>query len=471
MSRHDTVLLVLLSSVKSFPTCIDGRLFSRRCTEAAAARVGSLDWACDEGSQAFLLLVYVLPISLSFRKPNSLKFKITNNGFGLLNMASTSENLEQSSSGITMTSKSHDQVSSTPSNSPTRKAGKFVTAVRKVYRPLGFQKGYNFPLCKSSPQQTIQMLTKSVIIFGGAMLGFTLARFSYLNIGGSSSSSFKNGSAPGEWYNYRSSHYRIGITLHLVTIIPAGFLAVFQFIPVIRHKLLLFHRLNGYLLLLLSLLGNIGALMIARRAFGGGLDVQSAVGLLAIITEVSLAMAYVNIKRLQIDQHRAWMLRAWFYFGVIITTRIIMILAALVISSQNNYSATRPCGEIAYIVSGSSDLENQPPDFTQRYPQCIPGSDTLPVALKASMTDGDAENVGVALGMGFGMALWLALFLHGVGVEVYLNLTPREGERLRMVSYERQLERGVKNPGSAGFVLERFGDAREWVPTREGVEK
>ncbi|KAK0106178.1 hypothetical protein ONS96_003824 [Cadophora gregata f. sp. sojae] len=439
MSRHDTVLLVLLSSVKSFPTCIDGRLFSRRCTEAAAARVGSLDWACDEGSQAFLLL-----------------FKITNNGFGLLNMASTSENLEQSSSGITMTSKSHDQVSSTPSNSPTRKAGKFVTAVRKVYRPLGFQKGYNFPL---------------FIIFGGAMLGFTLARFSYLNIGGSSSSSFKNGSAPGEWYNYRSSHYRIGITLHLVTIIPAGFLAVFQFIPVIRHKLLLFHRLNGYLLLLLSLLGNIGALMIARRAFGGGLDVQSAVGLLAIITEVSLAMAYVNIKRLQIDQHRAWMLRAWFYFGVIITTRIIMILAALVISSQNNYSATRPCGEIAYIVSGSSDLENQPPDFTQRYPQCIPGSDTLPVALKASMTDGDAENVGVALGMGFGMALWLALFLHGVGVEVYLNLTPREGERLRMVSYERQLERGVKNPGSAGFVLERFGDAREWVPTREGVEK
>ncbi|KAH7395433.1 hypothetical protein BKA64DRAFT_577322 [Cadophora sp. MPI-SDFR-AT-0126] len=328
--------------------------------------------------------------------------------------------------------------------------------MRKVYRPLGFQKGYNFPL---------------FIIFGGAMLGFTLARLSYLNIAGSTSSSFREGSSPGEWYNYRSGHYRIGIGLHLVTIIPAGFLAVFQFVPAIRHKALLFHRLNGYLLLILSLIGNIGALMIARRAFGGGLDVQSAVGLLAIITEVSLAMAYYNIKRLQIDQHRAWMLRAWFYFGVIITTRIIMIIAALIISTQKNYSATRSCGEIAYILNGSSDLSNQPSSFTQKYPQCVNASEKMSVAVKASMTDGDADNVGAALGMGFGMAIWLALFLHAAGVEIYLNLTPREGQRLRMVSYERQLERGMKNPGSAGLVVERWGDAREWVLTREGAEK
>lgn len=303
------------------------------------------------------------------------------------------------------------------------------------------------------------------------MIGFTLARFSYLNIGGSASTSFKEGSSPGEWYNYRSGHYRIGITLHLVTIIPAGFLAVFQFVPAIRHKALLFHRMNGYLLLILTLIGNVGALMIARRAFGGGLDVQSAVGLLAIITELSLLMAYINIKRLQIDQHRAWMLRAWFYFGVIITTRIIMIIAAMIISTQKNYYSTRPCGEIAYILSGSSDLSNQPAEFAQKYPQCVDGSDKMAVAVNASMTDGDGENVGVALGMGFGMALWLALFLHAVGVEIYLNLTPREGQRLRMVSYERQLERGMKNPGSAGLVIERFGDAREWVPTREVVEK
>lgn len=58
----------------------------------------------------------------------------------------------------------------------------------------------------------------------------------------------------------------------------------------------------------------------------------------------------------------------------------------------------------------------------------------------------------------------LALFLHAVCVEIYLRLTPRESERLRQVSYERQLERGFKDPGSAGLVVERFGDAYPWVP-------
>ncbi|KAL2071974.1 hypothetical protein VTL71DRAFT_11317 [Oculimacula yallundae] len=365
-------------------------------------------------------------------------------------MTSSVELTERVSSEIS-TSKAaefHNNATSNISDPPKREAGMFVRAMRKVYRPLGFQKGYNFPL---------------FVIFGGAMLGFTLARFSYLNIGGDALSSYKSGSAPGEWYSYREGHYRIGITLHLICVIPAGFLAVFQFIPVIRHKALLFHRMNGYLILLLALVGNVGALMIARRAFGGGLDIQAAVGVLAIMTTTSLVLAYINIKRLQIDQHRAWMLRAWFYFGIIITARFIMIIAAMIVSTQKNYSATRRCGEIAFTVSGSSDLTNQPEDFTQRYPGCVNASANTPVAISASM-DGEAENVGVALGMGFGMAVWVAFWLHAVGVEIYLNATPREGERLRMVSYERQLERGFKNPGSAGLVVERWGDARAWVP-------
>jgi hypothetical protein len=38
-------------------------------------------------------------------------------------------------------------------------------------------------------------------------------------------------------------------------------------------------------------------------------------------------------------------------------------------------------------------------------------------------------------------------------------MTPAEAERLRQVSYERQLARGFKRPGFAGVVAERFGDA------------
>lgn len=49
---------------------------------------------------------------------------------------------------------------------------------------------------------------------------------------------------------------------------------------------------------------------------------------------------------------------------------------------------------------------------------------------------------------------------------VQLRLTPAESERLRQVSYERQLERGFKHPGSAGLVAQRLGDANAFVYTR-----
>ena len=61
---------------------------------------------------------------------------------------------------------------------------------------------------------------------------------------------------------------------------------------------------------------------------------------------------------------------------------------------------------------------------------------------------------------------WLALFLHVVGVELYLNLTPAESARLRMVSYEKQLKAGFKHPGSAGLTADRWGGAPTWYPSQ-----
>lgn len=76
---------------------------------------------------------------------------------------------------------------------------------------------------------------------------------------------------------------------------------------------MIFHCVTGYIVILLALVANAGALMIARKAFGGIVATQALVGTLFILTTGSLVMAYYNIKRLQIDQHRAWMLRTWFY--------------------------------------------------------------------------------------------------------------------------------------------------------------
>lgn len=186
---------------------------------------------------------------------------------------------------------------------PARPAANgFVARARNVYRPVGFAKGYNFVLW---------------FLFAGAMIGFCLARLMYLDYDGVYCSPHGQGisrAAPGECCTYGRQRYLVvGIKLHLYTILPAAFLACFQFVPVIRHKAILLHRSNGYLILLLVLVGTTGALMIARHSFGGGIKIQAVVGLLAIMFLGSLALALYNIKMLQIEQHRAWMLRAWFY--------------------------------------------------------------------------------------------------------------------------------------------------------------
>lgn len=186
---------------------------------------------------------------------------------------------------------------------PTRPpANAFVATARKVYNPIGFSRGYNFVLW---------------FIFAGAFLGFILARLQYLNFTGiycSSDNASGQGALPGEcWYFLRRPRYKIGIILHLATILPAGLLACLQFTPFIRHKVLLLHRINGWFVVLLSFVGTVAAMMIARVSFGGGIESQTVLGVLAIMFLGSLVLAVVNIKLLQIEQHRAWMLRAWFY--------------------------------------------------------------------------------------------------------------------------------------------------------------
>jgi len=162
---------------------------------------------------------------------------------------------------------------------------------RKIYRPFGFKKGYNFSL---------------FFLSAGALLGFTLARIQSLNYNGL----YLPNAAPGEGYWQSNGHYKKGLLLHLSCILPASFLIILQFVPTIRHRFILFHRISGYLILLLIVTSNAGALMIARRGFGGTVETQAGIGLLAINTTVGIALAYYNIKRLQIDQHRAWMLRS-----------------------------------------------------------------------------------------------------------------------------------------------------------------
>jgi len=226
-------------------------------------------------------------------------------------------------------------------------------------------------------------------------------------------------------------------------------------LPIIRYKALIVHRINGYVIICLLVLANVGALMIARYSFGGQIETQVFVGLLAIMTTLGVFMAYYNIKRLQIDQHRAWMLRTWFYAGSIITLRLIMIISAQIIGSIGGYYRAMPCDQIASMFD---DQEK----FKASYPQCSSATGVAEgwVAVPASFSG--KSQVAAALDLTFGTAGWLALALHAMGVEIYLQLTPRESERLRGVSYQRQLEAGFSHPGSSGITADRWGDADAW---------
>ena len=269
------------------------------------------------------------------------------------------------------------------------------------------------------------------------MMGFILARLSYLNIVGSAESSFANSASPSEWYWYNAGVYRIGITLHLGAILPADLLMIWLFVPIMRHKLLIFHCINGYVIILLVFIGNAGALMICRRSFGGTLETQAAVGLLGIMTTTSICLTYFNIKRLQINQHRAWMARAMSYLGTVITIRLILVLSAPIITKLNSYYIVRSCNKITFMYGSSNPVK-------RFYPQCSSPNSTVDdlVVVHADFGSGRVGQIGAILGMSFGMALWLGIFIHLVGVEVYLALTPRESNRLRQVSYERQIEKG-----------------------------
>lgn len=63
--------------------------------------------------------------------------------------------------------------------------------------------------------------------------------------------------------------YRAGMGLHLATSFPAGVLAVMQFVPKIRHHFILYHRVAGYVAVVLMTAGNVGAMMLADTAMGG----------------------------------------------------------------------------------------------------------------------------------------------------------------------------------------------------------
>ncbi|QRV98960.1 hypothetical protein RhiJN_26979 [Ceratobasidium sp. AG-Ba] len=250
------------------------------------------------------------------------------------------------------------------------------------------------------------------IVFGGALVGFCLFGVVMMV-----PSNVETETVPGEWYWYRQPLFKKCIFVHIYLNIIAGVFAVFQFIPMIRRRNIILHRINGYFVLSTLLPAVITGSVVARRAFGGDINTQAAFYTLGSIIGFAALKGISNVRTTKI--HRKWMLRTVTYTASTLTARIITSIARPIISISSAYFSTWSCDEVSFLLNSSSMAASL-------FPVCAlsPGDDpkNVYVLVRASVNE-DPINLGSAQRVTFGMALWLAMMIHAAGVEIYILAT------------------------------------------------
>jgi len=179
----------------------------------------------------------------------------------------------------------------------------------------------------------------------------------------------------------------------------------------------LIHRLNGYGVLFCLIVGNISGSIVARRSFGGELNVQSAYMLLGVMILYSGVLGIYNVKK-DTRSHRKWMLRLVTYFSVVVSARIIMAAASAIVTQIGTYFSIWRCDEVLNLLTDMQAVQSS-------FPQCVAAGvnpSSVWVAVHASTRDGPLY-LASAVRATQGMALWLATLFHVVGVEYYIYLT------------------------------------------------
>ncbi|KAJ3779001.1 hypothetical protein FB446DRAFT_711779 [Lentinula raphanica] len=274
---------------------------------------------------------------------------------------------------------------------------RFLTFYRSLSWMVGFKEKYSLIL---------------FFVCGGALLGFCLARAYMMN-----GKIMRAQTVPGEFRWFNLNIYRINYIIHIYLSIVGGILVGLQFLPNIRRKSVLLHRINGYTCILLLIIGNVCGGIISRRSFGGEINAQSAYYILAIMLIFAALMGYYNVKR-NTRAHRKWMLRSVVYFSVVITARLIMMAARLIISNIGTYYSLWRCDEVFFVLKDANAL-------VQQFPQCSssdPSNNGLYVAVHASIYEGKL-GLAAAVRVVQGMALWIATIIHMALVEIYIRST------------------------------------------------
>lgn len=104
--------------------------------------------------------------------------------------------------------------------------------------------------------------------------------------------------------------------------------------------------------------------------------------------------------------------------GVILTTRIILVLGAMIGSKANSLHIGMLCAKIDFMMQSQKGV-------LAAFPGCAPfysgQNPDVYVAVHASNPGANVAEVTAAFNATFGSALWLALVLHAVGIEIYVS--------------------------------------------------
>ncbi|KAJ7020728.1 hypothetical protein C8F04DRAFT_285916 [Mycena alexandri] len=222
---------------------------------------------------------------------------------------------------------------------------------------------------------------------------------------------------PGEWFWLGQLKYKVNLFIHIYLSTLGGIGALFQFLPAIRRKKMILHRLNGYGVLSCLIVGNICGAIVARRSFGGELNVQSAYYALGLMIVLSGSIGLFYVKK-DTRRHRKWMLRMVVYFASAISGRLIMFAAASIITRIGTYYSIWRCDEVINLLGDSAVLQSP-------HPRCAAAGADLAsvwVAVHSSVHDGPLYYAS-ALRATHGMGLWIALLMHVVAVEFYIQET------------------------------------------------
>ncbi|KAJ7640160.1 hypothetical protein B0H17DRAFT_960552 [Mycena rosella] len=173
----------------------------------------------------------------------------------------------------------------------------------------------------------------------------------------------------------------------------------------------------GYGVLFCLIVGNICGSIVARRSFGGELNVQSAYYILGIMVVFAALMGVYNVKK-DTRRHRKWMLRMVVYFATAISARVIMAAASKIVSVIGTYYSIWRCDEVLNLLTDPQDVQSW-------FPQCVTAGvnpAAVWVAVHAASNGGPlyfASSVRAVQGM----ALWIATLIHVVAVEFYIHKT------------------------------------------------